>query len=557
MKLTCPFKGLTFTLVAFLTGLFVQPHLWADCTLTNLGINPINDLGLGIYKTNTGGLYPNGANSRPPAHESAGLRIATNQIRPLSPTGTETNTGRIVLLSIGMSNTTDEWASLGSSNFTALANSDPSRNPRVAIVDGAQGGQDAIQWTNPAAATWTTVAQRLSAASVTSTQVQVLWLKHALAGPNNYGAFPRHAQALQNDLAIILRVAKAKFPKLGLAYLSCRTRCYDNVVTDLNPEPFAFETGFADKWVIEDQLKGRNNLNYDPAKGSVVSPWISWGPYIWTDGIRGRSDGLTSICSNDLQSDFTHPSANGGVPKVAHQLLAFFKTDVTAAPWFLRPTVIGQPPSCAPAASVTDGLMPLTVDFSANAVSGSSPIRDYEWTFEDGDFSTQPNPTKIFSAPGLYHARLAVTDTNGNVCSRRVAINVTTTFTLWQQAKFTASELADSAISGPNADPDQDGIVNLLEYAFGLEPKIPETNAAPAAVITNGYFTLTYNQYKAATDLTFTVEVSNDLVIWNSGPAYFTTVQTIDNGPTQTVTVRETSLVSSASQRFVRLKLSR
>ena len=74
--------------------------------------------------------------------------------------------------------------------------------------------------------------------------------------------------------------------------------------------------------------------------------------------------------------------------------------------------------------------------------------------------------------------RLTVTDTNGNTCSGTVAINVTATFALWQQSKFTAAELASAALSGPDADPDQDGIVNLLEYAFGLEPKSPDSRVA-------------------------------------------------------------------------------
>ena len=58
-------------------------RLAADCTLTNLGITPLNDLGSGLYKGYSGGLYPNGANSRPPAHEAAGENIATNLIVPL------------------------------------------------------------------------------------------------------------------------------------------------------------------------------------------------------------------------------------------------------------------------------------------------------------------------------------------------------------------------------------------------------------------------------------------------------------------------------------------
>lgn len=412
--------------IAALLGLAVLPvAASADCTLTNLGITPLTELGPTFYSGVSGGLYPNGANTRPPVHEAAGLQIATNQIVPLDAAGNvDTNNGKIVLLSLGMSNTTQEWATKGTNTFLRLATNDPSLNPRVRIVDGAIGGQDATQWTNPTAGTWSQViTQRLVQAGVTTNQVQVMWLKQALASPRNYGAFPLHAQALQNDLAIILRVAKSKYPNLKLVYISCRTRAYTTNSTDLNPEPYAFETAFADKWVIENQITGQNNLNYDPSNGPVVAPWISWGPYIWTDGLKGRSDGLTSICPTDLESDFTHPSSNG-VAKVAEQLLAFFKTDVTTTPWFLRKSVIGQPPACAPSADVTNGVMPLTVHFIANASAGSSPIHDYQWTFEDGEFSTNANPSKIFNTPGVYNARLTVTDNDGNTVTRSLTISV-------------------------------------------------------------------------------------------------------------------------------------
>ena len=231
-----------------------------------------------------------------------------------------------------------------------------------------------------------------------------------------------HAVQLQGYLQQIIRNAKILFPNLQICYLSSRTRAYV-YGSGLNPEPYAYETAFAVKWLIEKQLSGAPSMNYDPAKGPVLLPWLSWGPYLWTDGLRGRSDGLLTICPDDLENDFTHPSTNGHVPKVGSQLLAFFKTDPTATPWFLRTNGAGQPPSCAPSAGVTSGLVPLTVNFSANASSGGAPIRDYQWTFEDGMFSTNANPTKIFPAPGTYHARLTVTDTNGNTARGVVTIN--------------------------------------------------------------------------------------------------------------------------------------
>ena len=51
----------------------------------------------------------------------------------------------------------------------------------------------------------------------------------------------------------------------------------------------------------------------------------------------------------------------------------------------------------------------------------------------------------------------------------------------WQSAYFTPDQLADDTVSGPNADPDGDGVPNLLEFAFNLDPTFPQP-----AVMTTG-----------------------------------------------------------------------
>jgi len=254
--------------------------------LTNVGLTALPDLGWGVYKTNfVGGLYPNGANTRPAAHEAAGLRIAREEIQPLDTNGVPATNGTIVLISSGMSNTTQEWASKGTNNFSARANRDPSRNPRLTIVDGAIGGQDAPQWTNINSPNWSTVLSRITAARATTNQVQVLWLKQAIA--QETGPLTTHAMQLQGYLQTILHNAKTLFPNLKICYPSSRTRCYA-YGSGLNPEPYAYETAFAVKWLIEKQLNGAAELNYDASKGAVVAPWLSWGPYLWTDGLRER-----------------------------------------------------------------------------------------------------------------------------------------------------------------------------------------------------------------------------------------------------------------------------
>lgn len=40
----------------------------------------------------------------------------------------------------------------------------------------------------------------------------------------------------------------------------------------------------------------------------------------------------------------------------------------------------------------------------------------------------------------------------------------------WKQQHFTAAELAQSAISGDDADPDSDGVLNWQEFAHGSKP---------------------------------------------------------------------------------------
>ncbi|HZE57678.1 MAG TPA: PKD domain-containing protein [Chthoniobacterales bacterium] len=395
--------------------------LRADCSLTSTGNVPLPDLGPGTYRGYLGGLYPNGSNQRPPAHDAAGRAIA-NQIQPLNAAGQpDATNGKIVFISVGMSNTTQEFASKGSTAFKPRADLDPGKNPQLVIVDGAQGGQDATMWLDPNAATWATVDQRLVAAGVTTSQVQVAWVKQALASPRNYGAFPAHAQALQADLETIVRNLKTRYPNIRIAYLSSRTRAYTNDASTLNPEPFAYESGFSVQWTIADQINGLGNLNFDASKGTVVAPYLAWGPYLWTDGTNPRSDGFTWLCP-DVVNDFTHPS-NSGVTKVADQLLALFKTDPTATPWFLKKRAARQPPQVTAAASPALGTTNLSVQFNSSATDPDGTISAYIWTFDDGTYSYAQNPLKVFSAPGSYNVHLTVTDNDGDFTTVTVPVN--------------------------------------------------------------------------------------------------------------------------------------
>jgi len=295
-----------------------------NCNGTSIAAVPLIDLGTGTYQGFVGGLYPGGSNVPPGPHQTLG-QAAMAQVTPRDAAGNPTSNGRIVLLSIGMSNTTQEF-----STWMAIANADPNRNGAVTIVDGAQGGQDAVTIANPNANFWTVVNQRLATAAVTPQQVQVVWLKEAIAGVN--GGFPAAAQQLQGLLAQIARNLKVKFPNVQLCF--CSSRTYAGYATSmLNPEPYAYESGFAVKWLIEQQMSGDPQLNSDPLQGPVLSPWLGFGAYLWTNGTTGRSDGLVWNCT-DVQPDGTHPSLLGRA-KVGNLLQQFFTGNSLTTPWYL------------------------------------------------------------------------------------------------------------------------------------------------------------------------------------------------------------------------------
>lgn len=306
---------------------------------------PLTDLGSARYEGFAGGLYPGGINTIPAVHAAAGAARA-RLIRPLDPAGNPSASGRIVLLSVGMSNTSNEFCgndagtACSAGTFVSQAAADPDVNhTTLTVVNGAQGGQDAVVWTAPTARVFDVVRdQRLAPAGLTERQVQVVWLKQADASPRV--ALPSgqaDAYVLERYLGQIVRALRVRYPNLRQVFLSSRTYGgYAN--SNLNPEPYAYESGLAVKWLIQAQIEQASAGTVDPVAGSLAydaaAPWLAWGPYLWANGMHPRSDGLTWAAA-DFGSDGTHPSSSGRA-KVSAQLLAFFKTSATTRCWFLR-----------------------------------------------------------------------------------------------------------------------------------------------------------------------------------------------------------------------------
>jgi hypothetical protein len=163
-------------------------------------------------------------------------------------------------------------------------------------------------------------------------QVQVAWIKLAKKGPR--GDLHEHGEELRRDTTAVLQNAKARFPNLRVVYLG--SRIYAGYGPGpLNPEPYAYESAFVCRWLIQEQIKGKAELNYDSSRGPVKAPLLLWGPYLWADGTTPRQDGLVWN-RDDFMQDGIHPSQSGR-EKVARLLLDFFKTDALAKSWFTTP----------------------------------------------------------------------------------------------------------------------------------------------------------------------------------------------------------------------------
>ena len=194
------------------------------------------------------------------------------------------------------------------------------------MIDAARNGAAATQIAVPFGDYWIHVDRQLQRCEVSPAQVHVAWLKAALAREPR--GFPENARLLRRTLRSIVGILRTKFRQLKLVYVSSRT--YGGYSeSDLSPEPIAYESAFAVKWLIEERI---NNSSSDRS-----IPWVSWGPYLWADGVTQRSDGLIWERS-DFEPDGVHTSAQGAL-KVATMLLEFFQKDTAGNLWFFSLTI--------------------------------------------------------------------------------------------------------------------------------------------------------------------------------------------------------------------------
>ena len=143
------------------------------------------------------------------------------------------------------------------------------------------------------------------------------------------------------------------------------------------------------------------------------------------------------------------------------------------------------------------------------------------------------------------------------------------TYSDWTTGNGLAGGAAD-----PAADPDGDGVSNLVEYAFNLSPLADDKASLPRFSFqlhsisgqTNKYLTVQFPRQLGATNLTYALQTSDDLATWMplctvtgtnapSGPGF---VSESGTGYLRQVLARDTlALGSITASRFLRLRLVR
>ena len=183
--------------------------------------------------------------------------------------------------------------------------------------------------------------------------------------------------------------------------------------------------------------------------------------------------------------------------------------------------------------------LPATVTIPANVASASITVTPLADSIAEGD-----ETVTVTLASGL---AATYAEANAAVVIHDLPVDA------WRFSHFGASELADPTASGDLADFDHDGMPNLVEYALGFDPKTPNANALPTAVVNpSGYPQLTYTKDAGALGVTCLVEISNDLVTWNP----IDTVATAAVASPAT-TASSPSTVSAQPLQFMRLRVTR
>jgi hypothetical protein len=135
------------------------------------------------------------------------------------------------------------------------------------------------------------------------------------------------------------------------------------------------------------------------------------------------------------------------------------------------------------------------------------------------------------------------------------------TYSAWRNLFWDSSVSTNNAVAGPYADPDGDGLNNLMEYLYGLNPAqmdaAPQLVPAVETINAAPHLTVSIRLSGGASDVTAIPQFSSDLVNWSNNPSILQLLQSVagDDGRV-TWKYYDTAALSTNAQRFVRFQFN-
>jgi autotransporter-associated beta strand protein/T5SS/PEP-CTERM-associated repeat protein len=190
-----------------------------------------------------------------------------------------------------------------------------------------------------------------------------------------------------------------------------------------------------------------------------------------------------------------------------------------------------------------------TVDASANTV-----VTEFTAPPAPGNYAILPGPlagAQNFTASGLGSSQQATFDNQTST----VTVTESDPYVGWIDSFTPNPLLPDAASKLPTADPDRDGITNLMEYVLaGGDPVVPSLSILPTLASVGDNLVLSYTRNdESEADTTQVGQWTTDLTIWND----VTPVVVNENGALaddMTVTVPKSNAVNG--KLFLRLKVT-
>ena len=224
------------------------------------------------------------------------------------------------------------------------------------------------------------------------------------------------------------------------------------------------------------------------------------------------------------------------------------------------------------------------VDYSAtvSATQSVSGYGTYTWT------STQlaTDVQGWVTTPSTNNGWILIGDETGTLNAKRIytreanvslrpklTVNYSAAPALTRRENWLQQYFSTGQYVGDTADPEGDGIPNLIEYAYGFSPLVTNNSTSGFDVGStesgaSTVVTITFRRDPRAVDLTYALETSSDLLNWGTPPivqsvaggiptgtGYVTESDIIAEVPIRLVTAQET--LTTPAKKFVRLRITK